>query len=243
MELEIAILLFCLLIFKWIIFIIALPVICIIQTMRIKGGKRKAENPASVEVERKENVIEKIKGYVSLILFSYMRYHDFVVGKIPSVSVRNFIYKYVYKVDMKDNVIIHFGAEIRGHHQVKIGRYTHIGDNCILDARRGGITIGENVNFSSQVHLWTGQHDYNDPFFRSNPSKRGPILIGDRAWIGPNVTILHSVTIGEGAVVAAGAVVTKDVKPYTLVGGVPAKYIGERNHDLRYVLKGHTLFY
>ena len=93
--------------------------------------------------------------------------------------------------------------------------------------------------------MWTDQHDYNDPDFKLKNGKRGPIRIGDRAWIGPNVIILHSVTIGEGAVVAAGAVVTKDVPPYTLVGGVPAKVIGERNRRLRYEFKGnnYTPFY
>lgn len=138
-------------------------------------------------------------------------------------------------------MVIHFGAEIRAPHQLEIGNGTIIGDKCILDARRGGIIIGKNVNFSSQVNLWTGQHDYNDSYFRSNPSKRGPIKIGDRAWLGPNVTVLHSVTIGEGAVVAAGAVVTKDVEPFTLVGGVPAKKIGVRNHDLRYEFNGKSV--
>lgn len=70
------------------------------------------------------------------------------------------------------------------------------------------------------------------------PGRRGPIKIGDRAWLGPDVTVLHSVTIGEGAVVAAGAVVRKDVEPYTLVGGVPAKKIGDRQRGLRYEFPG-----
>ena len=61
------------------------------------------------------------------------------------------------------------------------------------------------------------------------PNKRGPIVIHDRVWIGPGVTILHNVTIGEGAVVAAGAVVTKNIPPFTLVGGIPAKVIAKRN--------------
>lgn len=113
-----------------------------------------------------------------------------------------------------------------------------IGDRAILDARHGGIIIGKNVNVSTAASFWTEQHDYNDPYFRCTNIKGGTINVKDRAWIGPNVIILHGVTVGEGAVVAAGAVVTKDVPPYTLVGGVPAKVIGKRNEDLRYEFDG-----
>ena len=93
----------------------------------------------------------------------------------------------------------------------------------MLDARRGGIIVGENVQLGNSVCLWTGSHNYNDPYFRSTAQKRGPITIGNRSWIGPGATILHSVNIGEGAVIAAGAVVTKDVEPFSIVAGIPAK--------------------
>lgn len=142
---------------------------------------------------------------------------------------------------MGKNSVVYFGAEIRGASQLELGDGCIIGDKSVLDARRGGIKIGKNVQLGSFVKLWTGSHDHNDPYFRSMPHKRGPIKIGDRAWIGPSVTILHSVTIGEGAVVAAGSVVTKNVEPYSIVGGIPAKKIGERSHDLRYEFNGDYL--
>jgi acetyltransferase-like isoleucine patch superfamily enzyme len=142
---------------------------------------------------------------------------------------------------MGKNVVIYNKAEFRAPHKLKIGKGSIIGNGAILDARRGGITIGENVNLSTGVWLWTGQHDHNDPYFRSIEGRRGPIVIKDRAWIGPRVTILHSVTIGEGAVVAAGAVVTKDVEPFSLNAGIPSKKIGERTHDLRYVFTGERI--
>ena len=63
-----------------------------------------------------------------------------------------------------------------------------------------------------------------------------PIVIGDRVWIGMNATVLGGVTIGEGAVVAAGSVVTKDVPPFTVVGGVPARPIKDRERELTYRL-------
>ena len=105
-----------------------------------------------------------------------------------------------------------------------IGKGSIIGDNCILDARQG-IYIGENVNLSSEVHLWTEAHDVNDPYFRSMPCNHRPIHIGNRAWLGSNVTVLDNVSIGEGAVVCSGAVVTKDVEPGKVVAGVPAKVL------------------
>ncbi|MFK1641101.1 DapH/DapD/GlmU-related protein [Bacteroides fragilis] len=72
-------------------------------------------------------------------------------------------------------------------------------------------------------------------------NKKKPVVIEDRVWIGPNAIILHSVTIGEGAVVAAGAVVTKDVPPFSIVGGIPAKVIGSRNSNLKYEFDGQYL--
>ena len=106
-----------------------------------------------------------------------------------------------------------------------------VGDNAILDAH-GGILIGKHVNIGSNVSLWTDGHDRNDPWFHSNPCNRGPKEIENRAWIGPCVTILHSVSIGKGAVVAAGSVVTKDIPSYTLCAGIPAKAITEKEQRL-----------
>jgi maltose O-acetyltransferase len=89
------------------------------------------------------------------------------------------------------------------------------------------------VNVAAEVRIYTREHDIDDPWFAETG---GPVTIEDYAYIGTRVTILPGVTVGRGAVVATGAVVTKDVAPYMLVGGVPAKPIRERSHDLRYRL-------
>lgn len=111
----------------------------------------------------------------------------------------------------------------------------------MLDAR-GGLTIGNNVSVSHNVCFVTGSHDYyNTPDFKYVD---GPIIVDENVWIGLNVTILKSVHIGEDAVVAAGALVTKDIPPFEVWGGVPAKKIGERTcRDIqfnctRFVYKG-----
>ena len=85
--------------------------------------------------------------------------------------------------------------------------------------------IGSNVNIAAEVRIFTLEHDITSPDFGS---KGGAVHIDDWVYIGPRVTILPSVRIGAGAVVATGAVVTKDVEPWTMVGGVPARFIKER---------------
>jgi acetyltransferase-like isoleucine patch superfamily enzyme len=122
--------------------------------------------------------------------------------------------------------------DIRSGANISIGAGSVIGFSAILDGRRG-ITIGRNVNLSSEVALWTLQHDHSSPDFDTTG---GPIVIRDRAWISFRAVILPGVTIAEGAVVAAGAVVTRDVAPYAIVGGIPARVIGTRRRDLRYSL-------
>jgi len=90
---------------------------------------------------------------------------------------------------------------------------------------RSNIIIGNNVDISSETNIFTWEHDIESPIF---DSKGAPVIIGDWVYVGTRSTILPGVTIGEGAVVAAGAVVTKDVEPWTMVGGVPAKFIKKR---------------
>ena len=148
------------------------------------------------------------------------------------------IYRFIYSINIGKHAVIYYDCEIRRQNLLTIGKGSVIGDHAILDARGGGVTIGDNVVLASYVSIWTLQHDYRDPEFRCTKEHYGPVKIGDRAWIGPNVIILHDVEIGEGAVIAAGAVVTKDVPPYALVGGIPAKHIGERPRNLTYQLDG-----
>lgn len=113
---------------------------------------------------------------------------------------------------------------------IKIGEHSHINRGCTIDAR-GGIEIGNNVSISHGVKLMTGGHDIQHKSF---PGIYESISISDYAWIGVGAIVLKNVRIGKGAVVAAGAVVTKDVPDYMVVGGVPAKKIGERTHELDY---------
>ena len=136
------------------------------------------------------------------------------------------------------DVVIYGGFEIRAPWNISIGRGTIIGDNSILDGRNG-IQIGENVNFSTGVNIWTEQHDPNDKFFRC--TKRKGAIIGDRVWLSTRSIILPGVHVKEGAVVAAGAVITKDCQPFCIYGGIPAKKIGDREKNLQYEFDGERL--
>lgn len=164
------------------------------------------------------------------------------ISEIPFHSIRMFYYRTVFQADIAKDVVIYKGCEIRDPVKLHIGRSSIIGDDAILDAR-AGLFIGENVNLSSGVSIWTLQHDWRDPDFKCNPEHYGPVFIGDRVWLGPGSIILPHTSVNEGAVVAAGAVVTKDVEAFTLVGGIPAKPLGKRPDDLRYCFDGsHRLF-
>lgn len=172
----------------------------------------------------------------------WIRYKLNVLGRIPCHAYRNWILRHVYLMRMSKNVVLYGGFEIRFPWKIEIGEGTIIGDECKLDGRNG-ITIGKNVNFSTGAWIWTEQHDINDPMFASNHSG-GPVVIYDRAWVSSRSVILPDNTIGEGAVIAAGAVVTKDVPPYAIVGGVPARIIGQRDQKLEYEFTGrHEAFW
>ena len=105
---------------------------------------------------------------------------------------------------------------------ITIGKDVFINSGCHFQDQ-GGITIGDGSLIGHNVILATVNHDLAPKNNRKN--HYAPITIGNHVWIGSNATILPGVTIGEWAVVAAGAVVTKDVPPYTVVGGVPAKVL------------------
>ena len=154
-----------------------------------------------------------------------------IISHLPTHLIRNLFLR-LFGLQIKD-ILIYSGFHIRKPSKINIGRGTVLGHGITLDGRKG-IKIGKYVNCSSEVMIWTLQHDYNDPAFGV---KGGSVIIEDYVWISVRAIILPNVTIGKGAVVAAGAVVTKNVEPYTIVGGVPAKKIGTRNKDLRYIPK------
>jgi acetyltransferase-like isoleucine patch superfamily enzyme len=163
-----------------------------------------------------------------------------VIAHIPVHSLRIAWYRRVLGWEIAPEVTILMGATVRmggvrtGAGNVSIGEGSVINSDCLLYTT-GGITIGRNVSISEGAWLVTGTHDMEDPGF---PDRYLPIEIGDHAWIGMRATVLAGVSVGEGAVVMAGAVVTRDVAAHEVVGGVPARVVRQREAgDLNYALK------
>jgi maltose O-acetyltransferase len=143
---------------------------------------------------------------------------------LPSMHLRNLILRGLYGLNLHPDAVLMGRFELRRPRRIQIGKGTVVGDRCELDGREG-LSIGQNVNVSSEVKIYTLQHDYRLPGF---PNIGGPVIVEDYAWLSTRCTILPGVTVGRGAVVAAGAVVTKDVAPLTVVGGIPATVIAQR---------------
>jgi len=142
---------------------------------------------------------------------------------IPLHSVRNLVWR-LAGLQLGKNSTLHTGVRVFDPRHIKIGEGTIIGFACFIDGR-DQITIGNHTDLASEVMIYSGEHDLSAPDFHANSA---PVKIGSYVFIGPRAIILPGVTIGDGAVVGAGAVVTKDVAPLSIVGGVPAKLIGER---------------
>lgn len=152
-----------------------------------------------------------------------------IIANIPSNKLRCIWYKMIcYKIGIGSN--IDMNCYFMGYKKFNIGEYSHINHSTFIDAR-GGIEIGNNVSISHYVKLVSGSHNVNSESFEGDFQN---IYIKDYCFIGVSAIILKGVTIGEGAVVAAGSVVTKDVAPYSIVAGIPAKEIGKRNPNLKY---------
>ncbi|TLU85802.1 MAG: acyltransferase [Chlorobium sp.] len=144
-------------------------------------------------------------------------------------TIRHWYLRSFCKMKLGKNSAICMGNFITGKN-IEIGDNTVINRFCYLDGRVQ-LKIGNNVNVAHYTLIQTLTHDPQSPFF---VCQEKPVEIQDHAWIGARAIICPGVTIGEGAVVAAGAVVTKNVEPYSIVGGNPAQFIKNRSKDLRY---------
>lgn len=160
------------------------------------------------------------------------------IGLVPVHFIRRIFYKSAGVKIGRDSAI-HIGARFYNPQNIVIGEDSIIGDNCFFDGR-AKLLIGNHVDIASQVLIYNSQHDINSVDFKAIEK---PVIIEDYVFIGPRSIILPGVTIKKGAIVAAGAVVTKDVEEFKIVGGVPAVEIGERaERNLHYKLGRYRLF-
>jgi acetyltransferase-like isoleucine patch superfamily enzyme len=188
----------------------------------------------------KSEISPRYSWVTSLGRFGYglFLYLATLTGYVPWHAFRLFVYRRLLGIRIGHHTAFAWRARFFHPWKIQIGNHCNIGNDSFLDGRQG-ITIGNDVVLSMGVWIWTLQHDPHSPTFETIG---GPVIIEDYAWVSSRVTILPDVRIGKGAVVAANALVTKDVAPYTIVGGVPAKKIGERTKDLQYHLNHHLSF-
>jgi len=184
------------------------------------------------------------------LLIDFWVYLCALTGYIPSHTIRLFLYRVFFGVKIGHDSSIHWRCEFNQPAGVSVGHNTIIGNDAFLDGRMKHfiqykkahgypLTIGNNVSIAGEVRMYTMEHDIDSPDFAEVGA---PVVIDDYVVIGTRVTILPGVHIRKGAVIASGAVVTKDVGEYEVVGGVPAKHIKDRSKDLRYTLRFARLF-
>ncbi len=181
-------------------------------------------------------------GKVSNRLYNYLLDFELMVlrwvSHVPSHLFRKLFYR-LAGMKIGKGSVVHMWAGFFEPEGIVIGNNTIIGDHAFLDGR-APLIIGNHVDIASSVMIYNSEHNLEKDDFSAITE---PVWIGDYVFIGPRAIVLPGVKIGKGAVVAAGAVVTKDVRDFAIVGGVPAKEIGERkNKNPSYHLGRPRLF-
>jgi len=156
-------------------------------------------------------------------------FSNYWINKIPFYFIRHQYYKKIMGVKIGEGSSIHLNCFLFGTN-INIAENSTINRNCYLDGR-GRLFIGNRVSISPEVQLITEDHDYNSVNFSG---RSRDVIIEDYVWIGTRAIILPGVHVGKGAVICAGAVVTKNVGEFDVVAGIPAVKIRERNRDLNY---------
>lgn len=165
--------------------------------------------------------------------------NNHIINKIPSRRIRRFWYGYAMKFTISSSASIHMSCRFDAADGLTVGDNTVINSHCRIDTR-GTINIGKNVSISSEVIILTASHDPGSEFFDGYIKS---VSIEDYVWIGTRAMILPGVVVGKGAIIAAGAIVTRSVPSGTIVAGVPAKVIKTGRDTLNYTISYNRLFH
>lgn len=158
--------------------------------------------------------------------------YNHVAGHVPSRLLRK-IYLRGWLGGLGKGTSVQLNCRFLNGRKVTLGERNVINFGCLFDGRKFAIRTGDDVSIGPEAAILTLGHDPQSPEFAD---RGGEVIVGSRAWIGYRAVILPGIEIGEGAVVGAGAVVTKNVAPFTIVAGNPARPIGKRSEDLTYQL-------
>lgn len=180
----------------------------------------------------------KLSNRILSVLLEFKVFIIHLLSYFPSHNVRKLIYR-LGGIKIGSGSTIHMGVKFYEPKNITIGQDSIIGEGCVLDGR-DELMIGNHVALATDVMIYNSQHDTNDENFTAINK---PVILDDYVFVGPRAIILPGVKIGKGAIIAAGAVVTKDVTSYSIVGGVPAQEISQRKiKDLKYKLGRPRLF-
>lgn len=169
------------------------------------------------------NFFSKIFNRLKTIFLEFWLLVLRLVGFIPIHTFRKLFYL-ISGIKIPFDSTIYLGANFFNPTGITIGHDSLVGSHCFLDGR-AQLTIGNHVGIATDVLIYNDEHNVHS---QSYGNSFGPVTIGDYVFIGPRAIILPNVTIGRGAVIAAGAVVTKNIPEFEVWGGVPAKKISDR---------------
>lgn len=156
---------------------------------------------------------------------------SFIITILPSHRVRISYLKLRNKT-INNSCSILMKTQFKGLRGIEFGKNIVVNSNAMLDGR-GGLIIGSNVDIAEKATIWSMTHD---PYDKTHSLIRAKTTLESYVWIGSGAIILPGLHIGKGAVVGAGAVVTKNVEALTIVAGNPAKIIGRRESIPEYEL-------
>jgi galactoside O-acetyltransferase len=138
------------------------------------------------------------------------------------------------RIELKDDVWLSRDCYLVAGHdaEIVVEANAYIGHRCLFYGH-GGIQLGQDALLANDVQLICGNHTFTrrDIPIRAQPTQERPIVIGDDVWLGASAIVLGGVTVGQGSVVGAGAVVTRDLPPYSIARGVPAQIVGVRGEE------------
>lgn len=182
------------------------------------------------------DIYKLIKGLLLQIKFFIVEFINFTKEFFP-YPLRN-IWLHCFGIKVPFSSAIHRKCKFFHVGKFCIGKNSVINFGCYLDNRRG-IIIGNNTAIAHDTKVYTLGHNIKSSLFET---KGASVKIGDNCFIFSNVLIMPGVTIGDGAIVLPGSVVTKDVESFTIVGGNPAVFIKERDREINYKINYKYFF-
>ena len=175
-----------------------------------------------IEDVKKEHILEFLRYAFSLaaIKEEFFKYVWYVHDHIAPVA----------KMKKYGNVRIHPTASLRCGHNIELGKNSHINQYCCIWASANSkIILGDNLLMGPGVKIFSSNHGTDrSSIMNEQEWMEKDVIVGNDVWIGANAVVLPGVRINDGAIIASGAVVTKDIPPYSIAAGVPAKTIKER---------------